>query len=286
MKTVLVLTDFSQSARIAADVAIKIAAKLNANVMLLNSYKVLPGFSSVEVTAWAIGTYALLMQSSKTQLYTEAERLNTLIENFPGELRKPELVCMSESGSLAENVRAIVKAKKVTMVVMGGRKKVNTNMVYNSDINAVLGKINCPTLIVPEDQQVTDINRIVFATDLAGSDLNAIKWLARFSDIYKILIHVRHVPKAVMAGFYEEEDDISECMTAIGKLNSKNISFQYLRGNDVAKELGTFNKITQEDILALVHKKHSFIWRLFHAKAPEEFAGHKKTPILIIPESW
>ena len=285
MKTVLVLTDFSQGSRVAADVAIQMAAKLNANILLFNSYKVMPLFPSVEVTTWTMQHYALLMQTSKGNLNLEAERLNSLIEDLPAEFRKPELICMSESGSLAENVRALVRAKDITMVVMGGRKEINANVVYGSDINAVLGKINCPTLIIPETQTITDIKRIVFATDLTGSSLYAINWLTKFSVIYKILIHVRHLPKAVLAGDYEEEDDISECMTAISKLNSTNISFQYIRGNDVARELGTFNKITQEDILAIVHKKHSFIWRLFHANASEGLASHNKTPILIIPES-
>ncbi|WP_442587348.1 universal stress protein [Pedobacter sp. AW31-3R] len=286
MKTVLVLTDFSESARVAADVAIDIAVKLNANIMVLNTYKGLYKFPSVEITSWTMGNYALLMQTSKSNMNKEVIRMNKQIAAFSTEERKPKIISVCHSGPLAETVRDIVHSENIMMVIMGGRKKINENAAHGSDINAVLSKLSCPTLIIPEDQKATVINRIVFATDLGGSDINAIKWLSKLSEIYKILIHVRHIQKEVLAGEIEEQDDISACMTAISGLNSKNISFQYLRGNDVAQELGTFNKITQEDILALVHKKHSFIWRLFHAKACEVVATHRKTPILIIPESW
>lgn len=286
MKTVLILTDFSACARAAADVAVNIAAKLDANIMILNTYKPLYRFPTVELSSWTMGNYALLMQTSKSNMNKEVLRLNNQIADLPAEDTKPKIISICYSGPLAESVRDIVKSENISMVIMGGRKKINDKLPHVSDINAVLSKLSCPTLIIPEDQKSAVINRIVFATDLGGSDLKALKWLSRFSEIYKILIHVRHVPTAVLAGDEEEQDDISECMTAISKLNSKNISFQYLRGNDAAQELGTFNKITQEDVLALVHKKHSFIWRMFHSQACEVVAAHRKTPVLIIPESW
>jgi len=147
LKTILVLTDFSKTARHAADYALFLAEQLTADILLFNSYYVpVPGFDS-----WPAKDYPALLQNSKSKLEKEASRLNSILENNQNNF-KPVINYSSDGGLVADNVYNIINDKKnIMMLVMGGYKAYNNDdILFGSEITAVLCKARCPAVIVPE----------------------------------------------------------------------------------------------------------------------------------------
>jgi nucleotide-binding universal stress UspA family protein len=147
LKTILVLTDFSKSALHAADYAVFLARQLKANILLFNSYYVpIPGFDS-----WPTKDYPALMQNSKLKLENEANRLNDMVNSNQDNF-KPVISYLSDGGLVEDNVYTIISERNnIMMLVMGGYKACNNDdVLFGSEITAVLSKAKCPAVIVPE----------------------------------------------------------------------------------------------------------------------------------------
>ena len=286
MKTILVLTDFSKSAENAADIAVRLAGKLHADVLLFNVYMLIPIIPSTEAVEWAlINTYGNSHEESNKALNKEAERLRKLIKHMDVEPGKPEINIVNEAGAVAECVHHLQKKREIEMRVMGSSKKPYNNFFLGSDTKEVLNKTTCPVLIIPEKQSALDIKNVVFATDNSDEDLRAITYLNTLSAQLKFRIHVSHVsdplhePVSVIKG-----NDEAVMIRNINKIHSKDISYTILTGDNMVKELETFIHAINADVLAMVRKKHSFFWRLFHQSHTKQFIEHPKMPLLIFPE--
>lgn len=148
-RSILVLTDFSGSAKNAADYAVLLARQLHANIILFNSYLIPDqGFDS-----WSSGDQTLLSQQSKISLDKEAARLESIIKDNNKEF-KPKINSLNNEGTIAENVCEIITEKKnILMVIMGGCKaNGNDDVLFGVEIAEVLNKVKCPTLIIPESE--------------------------------------------------------------------------------------------------------------------------------------
>ena len=145
--SILILTDFSKSAKIAAEFGANLAAQLKADLLLFNSFKIpnrsYDSLPSTEDTS--------LPQKSRECLNIEVARLNEILQVREMQFT-PKIDCISKEGSIVENVCTILQEhQNILMVVMGGCKiNGHDDVLFGSDITEVLHKVKCPTLIVPE----------------------------------------------------------------------------------------------------------------------------------------
>lgn len=284
MKTILVLTDFSKSAKNAAEVAVNMAERLKANIVLFNVYLSPVILPSAEAEIWPLDDDGALHLESDVHLNEEAGRIQHIIERADKHLYKPTIYCMSAEGALAENVRSVFKEKNVLLIIMGSRERQHSAFFAASNINAVVNKVDKPVLIIPENCRLADIKSVAFATDVAKGDIQAIRWLAKISSLLKFKIYAGHVTEPDPNRNLREEYLASEFMSALAKLSSKSVHFHHIRGHNVITELKRFTEATKADILALVHKKHSFVWRMFNESTSKDLIADPKMPLLIIPE--
>lgn len=146
-RTILVLTDFSSCARNAADYALVLAGKFNANILLFHSYFVpVSAFDS-----WPTKDYPMLLERSMVRLGEEADRLKELLASAKS-IFVPVIDCLSDGGTVADNVANLIAERpQILMVVMGGyRARNNDDFLFGTAISEVLGKAKCPAVIVPE----------------------------------------------------------------------------------------------------------------------------------------
>lgn len=153
LKTIIVLTDFSSCARNAAEYSLILARKFQANLLLFHSYFVpISTFDS-----WPNSDYPALRENSLSKLLKEAERLNQLTPASES-VFQPQIECVVEGGSVAENVsNMITERHNILMVVMGGyRARNNDDFQYGTVISDILGQARCPAVIVPEFEFIKD----------------------------------------------------------------------------------------------------------------------------------
>jgi nucleotide-binding universal stress UspA family protein len=282
MKTILVLTDFSDNARNAANIALDVAIKLDANLLLLNSYLTpTPIIPAYEAGIWPEENINTLQKEFKDDLASEKIRLLSILNNKSNQLSVKSILT---EGDLAQNIKQVVKNKDIDLIVMGGRNKPDLDFLFGSDINAVIQKADCPVLIIPNNINSLKLNKITFSTDLGTADLKSIEKLAQLLKTLNAHINVVHVSKPVLIADFKKEDHTPAFMAGLDLLNLKNVSYHNLRGENIIAELEQFNDDTDAGLMAMVYKKHSLLWNIFFNSHCKTMIDSQKLPLLIFPE--
>jgi nucleotide-binding universal stress UspA family protein len=275
MENILVLTDFSHSAAMAANAAVGLAIKLEANIILLNTYLTTP----------EPGDALTPVANRSDALLNEAGRLTHLINRHSAGDFKPGVKIMQEHGMLSAKVEMVQRSNAVLMIIMGSRSKINCNSFYGSDIYAVINKATCPVLVIPDSQHQFTIHNVVFLTDMPTTDINAAEYLAKLAKILKFDILISPVTDQVMVMDLLEADEPA-CFTGnLSKLNSNDECLANLQGDNFSQELITVEQPVKTSVIAIVHKKHYLYWRLFNQVQSKVLSRHNKASFLILPEA-
>ena len=283
MKTILVLTDFSENAKHAAKSAMALSENLHADILLYNSFVMAPA------TPYYVGgplvTEGIMWFSdeSKDQLQKLAEYLETCCDQLAEGQFNPKINCANGEGNLGKDVADIVKHKDIELVVMGSRSGgTMEHILMGSDTNSVINHTTRPVLVVPPKSDFKGIRKVVFATDFDDADIKALNYLEELKNALHFDIEVVHVS---LNNEDDKKDFGQEVIFAlmINSLRDANITYKTISGKDVINRLNRLCHETKADVLALVHYKNSFLSRIIQASKTKEALSHQKIPLLIIP---
>jgi len=285
MKTIVVLTDFSKNARLAAEAALTLAPEIGANILLFHAYMRSQYVPSLSNTGWPAECFSSFQADSKKALKEEVKHLENIRIERNLSPNVIDITYLNSEGTLIENVPMLLKKYDTSFILMGGRTKKSGDLIFGNDIQDVVNKANCPVLIVPEETTSLEYKNIAFATDLSKGDIAPLKWLMKFADGFKAKINICHVSKPVAdITDFSNEDLIYSFVNETVKMHKENISFTDIMGTHIVEELEKFRMEKHQDLLVLVYKKHSIFWRMFHESPARNFIQQQKGPILILPE--
>jgi len=284
MKTILVLTDFSESARNAADAAIIIAEAIKADIILLNAFVIATMMVTTEPMPWPLEYYKILEQDSIDQLKLEQDRLVEQTLKKDSADHKINISTMSRGGSLSDGLAYALKHEDIIMVTMGGRHNKGSELLFGSDIMDVINNANRPVFINSVIKLSSSAKNVVFATDLSHEDVNGLNYVISLSKYFGFHIHVCHVAEnAPESTTSHHSNHISEFENKIDRSKLSCLSFNELKGNHIKDELTKYSNAIDADILILTHKKHSFFWRMVHETPATDLVKIHKQPLLILP---
>jgi nucleotide-binding universal stress UspA family protein len=277
MKTILVLTNFSKNSRNAAEAAVEIADKTGgANILLFHAALDAPFVPGATVAPWPW-----------VKIKEEYIRLREYIAHGNFAAEKITVNYLSGAGELGENVQKLLRGREVLLTIMGGRENRSGKDRFGSAINNVLDKVNYPVLIVNHNKPDLSLKNVTFATGIELEDIDAIHYLTGLARSLHFHLNICHVcASPVFLPDFNEEDKIARFINTISKMSFSNISYHNLEGNNVIKALEDFNKKTHSGMLAIVHRKHSLFWQLFHKNPSKTLLKQQHSPLLILPERW
>ena len=274
MKTILVLTDFSPKSESAAKMAMQIAAAVKAQIQLYTA------FHAPQVFPSDAGVYPFFEDySGEEKIINDKlrEMAEELRKSFPGKVC-PQINFSSRPGNLSENIEGM----KPWLIAMGGKSKTSalSHFLFGSNSSAVMEKASCPVLIVPEGSVTKAFKKIVFATDLQPSEADSLSFLEEFGKAWKASIMVLHVsdkqlPDDIWDGQYEYYKTI---------ISGSHPSIHYtdVRGKDIAKSINKYAGHEAVDLVAIAHKKRSYIGQLLHKSIGKDMLNYQQVPILIL----
>ncbi|RAJ35746.1 universal stress protein [Pedobacter cryoconitis] len=282
-KSILVLTDFSKYAKNAAESALNLAIKMKMDIVLCNIYPTPTILSSTE-TPFPIEYDDSAKQQSIDSLKIEKIRLESILKRDTDISVIPDITIMDEDHSFSSLATLIKKEKNIMMVIMGGRHHQGNEFLFGGCINTIVNKSNCPVLLISEKALTEAVKTTIFATDLTIEDMKQLKLLTEKADLFKSHIHVCHIsPPTPIVIDFNEEYHLSEFIQEMGKLTFKKISFKNIQGKNIVQDLIEFEEETHADLLVIVHKTHSFLWKLFHESSAKRLIRNQKSPLLILP---
>lgn len=271
MKTILVPTDFSKCAENAANYALEFADKFNLKVILHNSTH-LPTLA-VEVPFEEISEEKLLAESKNNmKKYLQNEKIknkNLIVEDNVS------------FGFAVDNIISLAKENMTSIIIMGTKGTSNLEGLLLGSITAfVMEKAPCPVLVIPENATFNDIKKIVFATDYHKNDVEAIHFLSTIASKYNAEILVVHESAVTLTDNLER--DLFEIFKneVIQKVSYKNISFKFIVGYDISKDINIILEDEHADLLAISTRKKNIFTKLFEKSLTKIITHHTKIPLI------
>ncbi|WP_448104466.1 universal stress protein [Pedobacter panaciterrae] len=282
MKTILVLTDFSDNALTAAESAVILAGKIRANLLIVhsdNSIPLIPYYEGVPVvtenTSWEV-----VQKQRLSKLVTHLRYFADL--NLAQHLR-PKIHEQFVIGELWSSVQQILKRRIIEMIVLGGRSgsKVD-HILFGSDTSALIEHVDRPVLIIPPSYSSTRLDRVIFATNFNETDIYAVNYLFKLGKQLQYQLEIVHIT------LYGDNPGLKNERVRgyINELSEKKypaVMFRDIKGKRLLPRLIKQCQERETDILALSHQHHSYFMRMLKEGTVMMSVAQQKIPIMIFP---
>ncbi|WP_158618002.1 universal stress protein [Chitinophaga lutea] len=274
MKSLLILTDFSEAAFRAAEYACGIAPLLQVDRFILyHAYQTYVGGTEIPIIEDSHEVYLASMES----LGLQHDRLSTLAG--PG----VKIEMMAREGLLTDTIAAYAEQENIAAIVMGVSGKSGLEALLLGSVTAeILKTSTVPVLVVPGDALVgRPVKTVVFATDLKDVNHLSAARLDDFLGAFKAQLYIVNV-----GGETDEKyrPETFEAITDLHRLLEKyNPTFGYISRDDVVDGILSYAKERQASMIISVPKKHGGFSALFHKSISKKLAYNSNVPLLFLP---
>lgn len=277
MKKILVPTDFSKSAQIAAEVARDIAKKSGAEITFLHVVEEASG-SSFNVTGEInLGSNMEEKMFNLALIKKARKQLETLLAN-------PALADVKVKGELRvgtpfHGMRTIITDKKVDLVVMGtaGHTKAE-EMIIGTNTEKVVRQAKCPVLTVQKKPTSTDFKNIVYATAMSKDEEVFARVVKRTQEMYNSTVHLVRINTP---GNFQRDAVVKKYLNDFAKkLMLKDYTVNVF--NDLSEEEGIiyFADSINADLIAMATHGRTGFAHVLAGSIAEDVVSHSKRPVL------
>ncbi|HLT33756.1 MAG TPA: universal stress protein [Aquaticitalea sp.] len=278
MNAILLPTDFSENSWNAIVYALHFFRDTSCNFYLLHINRSRPIAPEYLHTEHVMEVQKISMNSVKTQLL---KLIDTIETKFPN--TKHRYFAVTDQGFFIESIRRQVDEKKIDMIVMGTKGASGLKrLVIGSNTGAVITKVKCTTLIVPEKAAFNTLDEISFPTDF--SLFYGVKTL---EPIFEILERFNSSLRILHMGSSEKNlnmDQLKNKEFLNDYLNNRKHSFHFLSNKKIEESVQCFVESRNIDLIAMVAKNLNYFQQiLFHSKV-QYMSYHTHVPFLVLHE--
>lgn len=288
MKTILVPTDFSPAADNAARYALSLAEYMQADVKLCSAINERERTRITDQLVWPHDEYSSIKETTDQELRVLAKRLSLeqSLKNDQSSVAvfEPNLTYCCKAGSVTDAVRELVIDEKMSMVVMGLWGATGINSFFaGSNSREMIDKADFPLLLVPSKTSFNGIKTIAFATDLSEGDAEVIHSLAGLARKFNAEVLIVHVIDGKIHN-KEYEKQVTGFLSDISnKVDYPKIYYRDVKSVDIDKGLDWVIEHREIQMIAMVHRKHDLLDRLFKESYTKKLARHVEIPLLVFP---
>ena len=279
MKTILVPTDFSATAKNAALYAIALAKQTQTKkIILYNTYQsgfnviadpMIPAFGALDLEAIKEGSEEAL-NNFKTELMSVA-----------GD--EISLETVSEFSLLTDGIIELSKKESVDLIVMGitGGGALQENLFGSNTIN-VAKNTTVPVLIIPQNARFTKFDRVLLACDFHKVvESTPVAPIKKVLDETKAKLYVLHVDD------YNKENvpDVKfESLMLDTLFQGYHPEYHFADDPDFTDCINEFAVDKQIDLIITIPKKHGLFDGIFKRSHTKMLAFHSHVPLMVLHE--
>jgi nucleotide-binding universal stress UspA family protein len=285
MKTILILTDFTEKSQHAAEFAYLLASRVNANLILYNSYYVPQGTVFAGIYTSYTNDFSGYDNESLKQLKLQAAQIKEKCEHqIYG--KTPTIHLQNDLGNVAQNIKELVEKQDVWLIIMGNKRNEGLldKLIYGNDTKMVIENASCPVMLISEKTTFDDLNKIVFTS--AGfdkEDFKALNFLTELAKPFDSEIVITHILPKTDKEEIQNYKVPKEVYLAWSEFKYQKVTFKDIRSDDVAKSVERFTEIENMDLITLIYRKHKFFDQLFHESNFKHLLNYDKVPLLVFP---
>jgi nucleotide-binding universal stress UspA family protein len=276
VKTMLVLTDFSDAALNAARYAAALTHQLRTSKLILyHSYDI----AWVPPTAFApVGPG--FTESPEVSLEKIMDMKNDL-EDWVAEPTNIEI--RTDERTLISAVNMLTQQEHIGLAVAGITGKSNLEkMLVGSNTVRLAKECLAPLLIVPAVATFQPIKTVVFACDLkrvsASTPVLAIKAFVHGLGARLLILNIDHDEENFDPGTINELADLHRLW------DDEQPEYHYINHEDISAGIMEFAGQQRAELVIMVPKEYGFFENIFHRSMTEKLAYHTHLPLLLFKE--
>jgi nucleotide-binding universal stress UspA family protein len=262
---ILLPTDFSENATLAAEFAFDLAQKGRGTVHVLNAYD-LPYSDRSMTTA--------LLEVMKENAEKNMEAFEKKLRSFGTDYTTEILL-----GNPIRLIKEKARDKNIDLVVMGTKGASGLEEVLiGSNAASVIHNVTKPVLIVPPKAKLKAVEKMIFATDFElENDRPALQQLRQFAQLYEAKIDVVHVQKneGSRSGSRQLVEEV---------LHNLPHEYTILHNHNIEEAVTQEAEKENADMIVSIAHRYGFFEGLFHRSISSKLAYHTHLPLLVLTE--
>ncbi len=275
-KTIIVINDNTAEAAHAALLALKMAQKLKAGIILANEVKVASGRARERQFAWKNDGIA----DQEEAAYGLLERLKEYNDqDGPDQLDIREI---DISDFVVDDLSRFIIKNNIWMIVKGTHSFSGDANGLHLNIQHVLNKVMCPLLLVPAKFKIKDFEQIVYMADLRYCRLPVVRYLAEFAKPYQANLYIDHLSAKGLPHIDEKYADNFFTTEFKNKVNYDRLFFNNIRERDINKAVDVMINGMHIDMIAFVNHRFHFE-EILGRMIPDNLPGQFTIPLIIFP---
>ncbi|MES2774164.1 MAG: universal stress protein [Bacteroidota bacterium] len=274
MKTILIPTDFSNTANNAARYGVDFACNVGAEKIVLYNAYAIP--LATEMT-WA------LMESEDLKKASEAGLAETKMLLTPFCSKGIQIETMADFGFFGQRINDVATDAHADIIIMGitGGSGIST-AIFGSNALSAVHHTKLPLLIVPPGCSWKPIEKIAWACDYENvRETTPLHSIDEVLNLTHAQLHVLHNEK-------NHENFDPETVRASSHINDffKNRTFEIsiVEGRSLSESVNQYVFDHGIDWLIVVPHKHSWLAGLFSKDHTKELAFHTHIPMLCLQQ--
>lgn len=279
MKTIAVLTDFSENAAHATRFALHMAKKMKAKVLLFSVAavpSVLKRIPAGEQDFAAENEHILSDITLRMEQY--------LITNtFPGSFQ-PEVKVDCDSSEIVDVMTSIMRNEEISLIVTAPAAGNDLATYILSDAcNRIIDWATVPVLVVPEFATLRNFEKIAFVSQLHEEDINSIADLGSLLESFAAELMVAHLNNNPSDKVIREAEE-SLNRDLYKKLDCGGVYFRSIPDTDRQKNWDWLKANKRTDLLAVVQQPRDQMARFFKRGQNEAVSYHLTLPVMVLPK--
>ena len=273
MKTILVPTDFSATAKNAALYAFELGEQLKATkIILYNAYQ------APVVTEPTMPVMQMLDVDSLKNISDESmKQFRTSLQDVGSTI---QIETITEYAVLPNAIPDVCEKTGASLVVMGitGASKFEEVLIGSTAIS-VVKHTKVPIIIIPPNAKRHKIEKVMLACDY--------KKVEKTTPVYPIkrLIEATQAQLFVVnIGGKQKEQDAKQEELIKSMFSEFNIECRYINNEDFVAGINDFAEANNIDMIITIPKRHGMFEGLFKESHTKQLAFHSHVPLMCIHE--
>lgn len=256
MKTILYATDYSQNSVTALRLANTLAKIFESKLIIMHVFDVPISLASpVSITYLKKEKRLFIEHTAKLKSFCAEHLKDTLDESIL-------TFVVDEDGSVYDGILEKAVKLDVDLIVVGTRGKSQIKeFILGSTPKALIRKSSCPVMAVPAKSDVTDLKKMVYATDFEQADIFAIKRLVNIARKLDAEIRLIHITTQKEYAGKDQMEWFKEMLRE--KVSYNKLEFDLIFSDTVFEELVCYLEDTGANLLAMLERKESTVYQRY-----------------------
>ena len=284
MQKILVPIDFTEHSRIALTYAIDFISKETGELHIFHAFNFPAppeGGAIANYMNAAIVETETVLKAKVQDFIATCENWHT-IENNP----KVKVIETVSLGSVVEEIQQLAEQHEIDLVVMGtGGHRGLEKILLGSVAEATAQAVPTPVLIVPRNARYRAVKQICCTLDFEADDEEKIvAEILAFAKPLNAAVTCLHITKEqeYIDEFMEEVALRNKILADTFRYEKQSLSFEVKVSNYTAPAIEAYIAQTATDIVAVYHRKRSFLDNIFHDSIAKSLLADSIVPVLVL----